>query len=93
MSLGCVAATSVYELGGRCKSASRTRADRRELAMIPCELSPHSLRRTFASLLYLHGANPVYVMHRSGHTDPRLALRIYTRVMGRSGAEALARGL
>ncbi len=45
-------------------------------------LSPHSLRRTFASLLYLRGENPVYVMHQMGHTDPKLALRIYTKVMG-----------
>ena len=45
-------------------------------------LSPHSLRRTFALLLYLRGENPVYVMHQMGHTDPKLALRIYTKVMG-----------
>jgi integrase len=49
---------------------------------IPSTLSPHSLRRTFASLLYLRGENPVYVMHQMGHTDPKLALRIYTKVMG-----------
>jgi integrase len=49
---------------------------------IPTALSPHSLRRTFASLLYLRGENPVYVMHQMGHTDPKLALRIYTKVMG-----------
>ena len=45
-------------------------------------LSPHSLRRTFASLLYLCGENPVYVMHQMGHADPKLALRIYTKVIG-----------
>ncbi len=50
--------------------------------LIPPGLSPHSLRRTFASLLYLRGENPVYVMHQMGHTDPKLALRIYTKVMG-----------
>jgi integrase len=49
---------------------------------IPATLSPHSLRRTFASLLYLRGENPVYVMHQMGHTDPKLALRIYTKVVG-----------
>ena len=46
------------------------------------DLSPHSLRRTFASLLYLRGENPVYVMHQLGHTDPKLALRIHARVIG-----------
>lgn len=52
------------------------------LPQIPADLSPHSLRRTFASLLYLRGENPVYVMHQMGHTDPKLALRIYTKVLG-----------
>ncbi|HTZ87573.1 MAG TPA: tyrosine-type recombinase/integrase [Solirubrobacteraceae bacterium] len=51
------------------------------LPAIPAELSPHSLRRMFASLLYLRGENPVYVMHQMGHADPKLALRIYTKVM------------
>jgi len=49
---------------------------------IPIELSPHSLRRTFASLLYMRGESPVYVMHQMGHSDPKLALRIYAKVMG-----------
>jgi integrase len=53
-----------------------------DLSPIADELSPHSLRRTFASLLYLKGENPVYVMHQMGHADPKLALRIYTKVMG-----------
>jgi len=53
-----------------------------DLSPIPTELTPHSLRRTFASLLYLRGENPVYVMHQMGHADPKLALRIYTKVMG-----------
>ena len=53
-----------------------------ELPQIPEQLSPHSLRRTFASLLYFRGENPVYVMHQMGHTDPKLALRIYTKVIG-----------
>jgi integrase len=54
----------------------------RGASLIPVELSPHSLRRTFASLLYLRGESPVYVMHQMGHADPKLALRIYTRVVG-----------
>jgi integrase len=53
-----------------------------DLPPIPVELSPHSLRRTFASLLYLRGENPVYVMHQMGHTDPKLALQIYTKITG-----------
>ena len=53
-------------------------------SLIPLEISPHSLRRTFASLLYLRGESPVYVMHQMGHSDPKLALRIYAKVMGGS---------
>ncbi len=62
--------------------ANQQLAHQEDTPPIPAELSPHSLRRTFASLLYLRGENPVYVMHQMGHTDPKLALRIYTRVMG-----------
>lgn len=62
--------------------ANKQLADQEHVSPIPTELSPHSLRRTFASLLYLRGENPVYVMHQMGHTDPKLALRIYTKVMG-----------
>jgi integrase len=62
--------------------ANEQLAGQEDVSPIPTELSPHSLRRTFASLLYLRGENPVYVMHQMGHTDPKLALRIYTKVMG-----------
>jgi integrase len=55
--------------------------EEKDTPAIPVELSPHSLRRTFASLLYLRGENPVYVMNQMGHADPKLALRIYTKVM------------
>jgi integrase len=61
------------------------------LPEIPGELSPHSLRRTFASFLYCRGESPVYVMQQMGHSDPKLALRIYTKTMGdvrRRGAGA-----
>jgi integrase len=57
--------------------------ERRREPLIPTELTPHSLRRTFASLLYLRGENPVYVMQQMGHSDPKLALSIYARVIGR----------
>jgi integrase len=62
--------------------ANKQLAEQEDVSPIPAELSPHSLRRTFASLLYLRGESPVYVMHQMGHTDPKLALRIYTKVMG-----------
>jgi integrase len=62
--------------------ANEQLASQEDIAPIAADLTPHSLRRTFASLLYLRGENPVYVMHQMGHTDPKLALRIYTKVMG-----------
>jgi integrase len=57
----------------------------------------HSLRRTFASLLYEAGASPAYVMAQMGHTSSALALEVYARKMARSrdtGArmDALLRG-
>jgi integrase len=64
------------------RAVTRANANLAEQALpaIASDLSPHSLRRTFASLLYLRGENPVYVMQQMGHSDPKLALRIYTRV-------------
>jgi integrase len=50
-------------------------------------LTPHSLRRTFASLLYALGETPPYVMGQMGHTSPNLALAIYARQMNRRDGE------
>jgi integrase len=43
----------------------------------------HTLRRTFASLLYEAGASPAYVMAQMGHTSSALALEVYARKMQR----------
>jgi integrase len=61
------------------------------------KVTNHSLRRTFASLLYEVGASPAYVMAQMGHTSSALALEVYARKMERSrdtGArmDALIRG-
>ncbi len=55
---------------------------------LPDRLTPHSLRRTFASLLYALGENPAVVMAEMGHTDPGLALAIYAQAMRRQEGEA-----
>jgi integrase len=57
----------------------------------------HTLRRTFASLLYEAGASPAYVMSQMGHTSSALALEVYAKKMERqrdTGArmDALIRG-
>lgn len=51
------------------------------------KLTPHSLRRTFCSLLYALGEDPGTVMDEMGHTDPALALRVYRQAMRRGDEE------
>jgi integrase len=41
------------------------------LPPLPDKLSPHSMRRTFCSLMYALGEDPGVVMHEMGHADPR----------------------
>jgi integrase len=55
----------------------------RGFAPLPEGLTPHSLRRTFASVLYALGEDPGVVMDEMGHTDPALALAIYRQSMRR----------
>jgi integrase len=50
-------------------------------------LTPHGLRRSFASLLYGIGEPPTVVMQEMGHTDPALALSIYAHAMRRDEGE------
>jgi integrase len=60
------------------------------LAPLPEGLTPHSLRRTFASVLYALGEDPGVVMDEMGHTSPALALRIYRQAMRRDEDERVA---
>ena len=53
-------------------------------------LTPHSLRRTFASALYALGETPPTVMAEMGHTDPGLALKVYAQAMRRGEDEQAA---
>jgi integrase len=57
---------------------------------LPAKLTPHSLRRTFCSLLYALGEAPPVVMAEMGHTDPGLALRVYAQAMRRGEDEQKA---
>jgi integrase len=54
---------------------------------LPDGLTPHSLRRTFASLLFALGEPPTYVMSQMGHTTPALTLALYARDMNRRDGE------
>ncbi len=55
--------------------------------LIPVRLTPHSLRRTYASLLFAIGEVPPYVMAQMGHTTAELTLSIYARQMNRRDGE------
>ena len=54
---------------------------------LPDGLTPHSLRRMFASLLFALGEPPTYVMSQMGHTTPALTLALYAREMNRRDGE------
>lgn len=45
------------------------------------DVTPHSLRRTFISLLLASGADVPYVMAQAGHTDPKMTLGLYAKVI------------
>ncbi len=59
----------------------------RDLTPLPERITPHSLRRTFASVLYALGEDPGIVTDEMGHTDPALALRVYRQSMRRDDGE------
>jgi integrase len=44
-------------------------------------VSPHGLRRTYASLRVAAGDDPVYVASQLGHEDPTFTLRTYAQVV------------
>jgi len=68
-------------------SAALVAADRPPL---PDGLTPHSMRRTFASVLYALGEDPRLVMTEMGHAHPGLALQIYAKEMSREPGEIAA---
>lgn len=45
------------------------------------DVTPHSLRRTFISLLLAAGADVPYVMAQAGHNDPKMTLGLYAQVI------------
>lgn len=51
------------------------------LASMPEQVTPHTLRRTYISLLLAGGADVPWVMAQVGHTDPKVTLQIYAQVV------------
>ena len=69
-----------------------------ELDPLPTGLTPHSLRRTFASVLCATGRTAAERVAQLGHSTPAVTLRFYAREMSRRDGEperlkALVQGL
>ncbi len=45
--------------------------------------TPHGLRKTYASLRFACGDDPVWVAQQLGHADPRFSIRVYARSVKR----------
>lgn len=59
----------------------------RSQASLPPGITPHTLRHTFASLLFAIGEDPVSVMRQLGHTDSAFTLRVYAHSMSGGAGE------
>lgn len=46
-------------------------------------MTPHSLRRTYASIRAAAGDHPVYITEQLGHEDPGFTFRVYQRACKR----------
>jgi integrase len=72
---------------GRLMAETAARVNERREAegkmLLPQRVTPHTLRRTFASLALTAGRDPRWVMGQLGHTDARLTLSVYAQVVQR----------
>jgi integrase len=77
---------SVGNVERRLKTAIR-RANLRlvELGIRPIDeaVTPHSLRRLYASLRFALGDDPVYVAAQLGHTEPGFSMKVYASAVRR----------
>jgi integrase len=77
-------------LHGAIEKANKTiKAEGLAVTPLPA-ISPHALRRTFATLLVETGATPSYVMAQLGHTDPKVTLSIYAQALQRKAGSGEA---
>jgi integrase len=63
--------------------------------LLIAHMTPHTLRRTFASILAVCDVPPRRAMYLMGHTDPTLTLAVYQQVldMGKGSVELLEEAL
>lgn len=66
-----------------CAARANVRREADGKMLLPDKVTPHTLRRTFASLALAAGRDPRWVMAQLGHTDARLTLNVYAQVMQR----------
>jgi integrase len=77
---------STDNVGRRLKSAikkANVRLEELGIATISDGVSPHSLRRTYASLRFACGDDPVYVAEQGGWADPSFPIKVYARAVRR----------
>jgi integrase len=77
---------STDNVGRRLKSAikkANVRLEELGIATISGRVSPHSLRRTYASLRFACGDDPVYVAEQGGWADPSFPIKVYARAVRR----------
>jgi len=68
----------------------------REAAGLPAigvAVTPHTLRRTYISLLLSAGAEVPYVQAQVGHSDPKVTLEVYAQVLKRRDRSRLGQAL
>jgi len=73
-------------IGRRLKSAIKKAnpvLEEAGIAAISERVSPHSLRRTYASLRYACGDDPVFVAEQGGWTDPSFPIKYYAKAVKR----------
>jgi integrase len=64
-------------------SRANKKLSRLSIEPISERVTPHSLRRTYASLRAAVGDDPVYIAEQLGHTDARFTFRVYQKAAKR----------
>jgi integrase len=83
---GTVARQTPSNIGRRLKTAIRRANEALERAGIEPvseRVTPHSLRRTYASLRASAGDDPAYIAEQLGHEDPTFTIRVYAKATKR----------
>lgn len=83
---GRVACQSVSNIGRRLKTTiKRANLQLAELDIEPISerVTPHSLRRTYASLRFAIGDDPVYVAEQLGHAEATFSMEVYAKAVKR----------